>query len=319
MGYDDPLVTIGRVVLPGIVMFKRFGLLSHVFGIENRVRYEVNTTDDNKFQIISVNGSRGIVSLGYNSEKKYCNSYVDVYEGMLFPTFMSPERNVRLYHKIICRMLDLQYVGNTTTDDGFEAYEYIINNDSYVYDGRRNECSCTSKQCVNGMSELRSCLAGLPVTMSNPHFLDADKSIFNKIEGLKPDREEHGNAFLIHKTIGVILKANFAIQLNVVMGDVRFNSEAKPFSNMVLPIAWGRAKMLPIPTDIKILLKIITNWFPKIVLISEILFVITGTYLTMNTLLQWYRARKEMLEREKILIPNINVEETKLALMVKEA
>ena len=34
---------------------------------------------------------------------------------------------------------------------------------------------------------------GVPMIISKPHFLDADKSLLKSIEGIKPDRKLHDN------------------------------------------------------------------------------------------------------------------------------
>lgn len=40
-----------------------------MFGPPSRVRYEVDISEDNKFAIKSVNGSEGLLDLGYKHEK----------------------------------------------------------------------------------------------------------------------------------------------------------------------------------------------------------------------------------------------------------
>ena len=42
----------------------------------------------------------------------------------------------------------------------------------------------------NGVMNISKCYKG-PAFISKPHFLDADQTFLNRIEGLRPDREKH--------------------------------------------------------------------------------------------------------------------------------
>lgn len=38
---------------------------------------------------------------------------------------------------------------------------------------------------------------GLPVVLSNAHFMHADPKLYERIEGIKPDERRHGSSFVI--------------------------------------------------------------------------------------------------------------------------
>ena len=60
--------------------------------------------------------------------------------------------------------------------------------------------------CIDGLLFLQGSY-GVPIIMSTPHFLDADESLWQAIDGVQPDREKHITFLNIEPTTGEHLRA----------------------------------------------------------------------------------------------------------------
>ncbi|KAG7310214.1 hypothetical protein JYU34_004768 [Plutella xylostella] len=246
-GYDEPLITFGNSVLPGFINFKRMGIMDRLYDPSLKYRLEVGATDADKFQIRSLNGAKGMKALNYDDPERRtkCNTFEDAYEGIAYPPGMTPDSKVRIWRNVLCRFLELDFVEERHMEYGAQALVYTISNRTYNY-GPDKECLCNKGVCVNGISDLSPCFLGLPLAISNAHFLDGEPKLFRRIEGLNPDPKKHGSHFLIEPTVGMALGTSFTIQVNVVVDDVAFSPEAGAFSNMVVPIAYYKIVQPPL-------------------------------------------------------------------------
>ena len=57
--------------------------------------------------------------------------------------------------------------------------------------------------CIDGLLDLQGSY-GVPIIMSTPHFLDADPSLHEAIDGVDPDREKHITFLNIEPTTGFL-------------------------------------------------------------------------------------------------------------------
>lgn len=120
------------------------------------------------------------------------------------------EQNIWYVPLLFCEFFEtynlyvIQIHVNDTVQDGFPAYVYHF--DPEADDNGRvhpeNRCFCKERdidQCKpKGLLDVRNCYYGFPIALSYPHFLDADKVLFDKVEsGLNPDPEKHRSYFII--------------------------------------------------------------------------------------------------------------------------
>ncbi|CAH2040087.1 unnamed protein product, partial [Iphiclides podalirius] len=279
-GYEEPLLAFGNAIMPGWINFRRLGLMDRLYDNTRDYRIELDLREETKFQIKRVNGGGGLPYWGYEDSTKRtrCNTFVDTYEGFSYPPGLSPEKPIRLFRNVFCRIIELEYVGITELDYGPEAYLYKIGNHTYCKNPD-TECLCSRLGCVDGLSDLSPCFYGLPVMMSNAHFYGADPKLYERIDGIAPEEGKHGSAFLIEPKLGTELFTSMTFQLNVPVPDVGFNPPARPFSNMTVPIAYFKVIQPELKDDVKRVFWLVYVAGPYVMLALEVALLAVGLVL----------------------------------------
>ncbi|XP_041988769.1 lysosome membrane protein 2-like [Aricia agestis] len=275
-GYDEPLLSMGRKLLP-FVDFDSLAMLKRLF--DPRTRIKIATNNEDKFRILTVDNSSGVLTRGYGDENKRgrCNTYEDTYEGIGFPFGLKPGRKLRIYRDVLCRIIDLEYVDTENIDYGPEVMRYQYADQVYG-NTEANDCLCQAS-CIDGVTDMSPCFYGLGVGISNAHFLHANSSLYERIVGMNPDEKKHGSEFLIDTITGSVLKTRFSLQVNIVVDDVNYNSKFKPFSKMVVPYANVIVEHQA-PDETKEQFKIIHNIAPIVIhCIEAIVFIIGASIL----------------------------------------
>ncbi|KAJ2947211.1 hypothetical protein O0L34_g16920 [Tuta absoluta] len=246
-GYPDPLIRLGNTFMPGWISFDTMGLMDRLYDRKLTYRLEVGATNADKFMIKNLNGCGGLSVWDYDDPDKRstCNTFSDAYEGIAYPTDLSPVTRVRIFRNVLCRMLELEYQETRSLDYGAQALVYRISDDTWF--GEKKNCTCGKGTCIEGISDISPCFYNLPLATSNAHFLHGGPELFARIEGLKPDEEKHGSQFLIEPKIGAVLTTSFSIQVNIVIGDVHYNDKTKRFSDMVLPVGYFKIVQPELP------------------------------------------------------------------------
>uniref|UniRef100_A0A2A4JT04 Scavenger receptor class B member 1 n=1 Tax=Heliothis virescens TaxID=7102 RepID=A0A2A4JT04_HELVI len=233
-GYDEPLINLGNTILPGWINFDKMGVLDRLYDETTPFRVEVSASDEDKFMIKTIDGIGGLSAWGYPEQSSNCNNFNGSFEGIGYPPEMPPDRPVKIYRNVLCRFMELEYTGPKMMDFGVKGMTYKFSNKSYQIEG--NECLCSKGVCHEGVSDMSACMYGLPLVLSNAHFLDASPSLYDRIEGLTPNEEDHGSSFIVEPLLGMVMATKFSVQVSVMMRDVGFNSKLASFSDMFVPI-----------------------------------------------------------------------------------
>ncbi|XP_050349541.1 scavenger receptor class B member 1-like [Nymphalis io] len=289
-GYDEPLIALSNTLMPGWITFSKMGILDRLYDQSFIPVLEVSTASLDKFQVKKIDGSSGLKIWGYDnpSKRTRCNTLVDTYEGYAYAPRLTRKDSIRLYRSSFCRMLDLSYVGTTTTDVTSEAFVYQISNKSYSIDPS-TECLCGEiNECIDGISDISPCLFGLNIALSNGHFLYANPKVYERIEGMRPDEKEHGSEFVIEPKVGAVLGGRFTLQVNVIIKDVKFYSRVRPFSGMVVPLVYFKIVQPQLGEEDKNDIKMSNYVLPYIVHGVEVVVLITGLTILVYALRQMY-------------------------------
>ncbi|KAJ8718765.1 hypothetical protein PYW07_016321 [Mythimna separata] len=231
--YNDPLLSLCNSLAPGLVYFEHFGLLDRLYENETDYRIVVGATNQDRFKIKSVKRVRHIhTDSNYNVESEITFNE-DTYEGGGYPPLLTPEVPINLYRLGICRTWHLDYIGSRIMEEyGGEALVYTISNRTFL----NNVNPITLKTYPDGLMDFSQCYYGLPFVISKTRFLDSDPKLLDRIDGAKPDRNEHVNEFVIDRKAGIAFQTRMAMQLSLMLDDLSFNRRTKVMSNSVIPV-----------------------------------------------------------------------------------
>ncbi|XP_045449400.1 lysosome membrane protein 2-like [Melitaea cinxia] len=277
-GFEEPLLSLSNTLMPGWITFTKMGILDRLYDQTNTPLLEVSVGTADKFQVKKIDGCPGLQMRGYQnpSNRTHCNTLVDTYEGFGYPPGLTPDRPLRLYRSTFCRLLDLDYVGRKKTEISPEAFVYEISNKSYSI-GPSNKCLCEQEdECIDGVTDLSPCLLGFTIALSNGHFLYADPKVYERVEGIRPNKEKHGSEFIVDPRTGVALSGRFTVQANVIVKDAEHYNKVKPFADMVVPLVYFEIVQPPLPEDSVISIELANKVFPYVFRGLEITMFIIG-------------------------------------------
>lgn len=240
-GYNDPLVKLAHYFYPkGKRPNTQMGLLL----ARNGTLEEVSTI---------YTGHQGMERFGYldkvngldhipHWKDKPCNN-LRASEGSFFPPrYVTKENLVNVYDKDLCRIMPLKY-RKDVYKDGIQTGLYTPPSSTFECAAVNpdNKCYCDAGDCPpRGLQNISPCQYNAPVYLSYPHFYDADPSLLEPFEGLKPDKQKHETYFMIQPRIGVPLEGFVRVQLNMKVDrapGITVNNIDK-FPDMIFPVMW---------------------------------------------------------------------------------
>lgn len=92
----------------------------------------------------------------------------------------------------------------------------------------------------DGLVDFSKCTYGIPIAVSQPHFLGFEGPWNDNIEGLKPDVNLHSSKYLIEPVMGVPIDLTARIQSNMIMPKISksLDIHLDKFSEMIVPMFW---------------------------------------------------------------------------------
>ncbi|XP_045458032.1 scavenger receptor class B member 1 [Melitaea cinxia] len=251
-GYNDPLVTLAHYFYPkGKRPNSQMGLLLARNGTLEEVSTIYAGQDMEKFGYLDK--LNGLDHLPYWPESP-CND-IRASEGSFFPPKLIAKSDiVYVYDKDLCRIMPFKY-RKSLYKEGIQAGLYtppsnFLENADI---NEANKCYCQNDKCPpRGIQNISPCQYNAPVYLSYPHFYDAEPSLLEEFEGLKPDQKKHESYILLQQKIGVPIEAQVRVQLNIKVDqapNIRVNSIHK-FPSIIFPVMWAQEGIDGIPTSI---------------------------------------------------------------------
>ncbi|XP_018319313.1 scavenger receptor class B member 1 [Agrilus planipennis] len=309
-GYDDPLVSLANKVVPNWIDFPRFGIIDRLLALDNSSNVITISVDPSKkvsentlltleertraYAIQRWNGSPGLKVWGYKEpqgnetvqENSRCNLVEGTFEGLIFPRHLKRNTTFKLYRRAFCRPVPFVYESEGYTNEGFHSYTYTVA-DNFLAKGSENpenQCFCLNGNCLpRGLGDMTPCYYDIPIVMSQPHFLNADPSLLADVDGLSPDEEKHNTKFIIHPEMGLPLKANMKIQINLRMTDTKYNHKTRPFNNLTLPLFWVELNANEIPSSIYLYLTLLYHVLPVVQEVMMYVFALSSIIIVSST------------------------------------
>lgn len=142
-------------------------------------------------------------------------------DGTIHAPFLNKSNPVFIFNSDLCRSLYINYNETIHTLDNIEIYGYKP--DAYFFEDHLhnpdNGGFCTpAGNCLGaGVLNLTGCVGGIPIIMSNPHFLYGDPKYFGEVDGLNPNETLHLTSLYLEPITGVPMQANKSYNFNTLI------------------------------------------------------------------------------------------------------
>ncbi|XP_023020315.1 scavenger receptor class B member 1 [Leptinotarsa decemlineata] len=287
-GYEDKLVSLANQFIPSWIDFGKFGILERLMDRDNHnevtisvkpgqssSQYAQQLTQEelmSEYHIIKWNGLHGLKEWGFDEKNesakstKKCQLVEGAFDGTIFPTPLRKYRNVTIYRHAFCRPVPLMFVNENVNSQGIKVYNYKMGEDLFSSPDINpfNECFCSNGKCPEkGLQNIAPCYYGLPIVLSQPHFLNGDPAVINSFNGIDPIEEKHGSIAKIQPDVGIPMDGSMLrIQVNLGVSQTRFNSKTRPFNGLTLPLLWIELGCTKLPSFVDWLLTLVFDVLP---------------------------------------------------------
>lgn len=164
-------------------------------------------------------------------------------DGSQFAPGISKDDTLYVFVTQLCRSL---YFTHETESDvhGIEALQFTVPSKAFLNATANpdNEGFCTKKCYPSGILDIGVCQPpspiAIPLFISAPHFYLGDKSLLKPLEGLSPNKADHGTFLNIEPHIGISLWSSKRLQINVKVEPVDGISQTSGIPSMFFPVLY---------------------------------------------------------------------------------
>ncbi|KAJ2947210.1 hypothetical protein O0L34_g16919 [Tuta absoluta] len=270
-GYYDPIVALANKLAPNIYSFDKLGLLDRLYDKESPNYLEVSARQEDKFMIKSRNGHKklNMGQMADPDECETCNDFENVYEGLGYPSAMTPESPLTVFRNGLCRTLPMAFHKKVVLDNGVHGLVFNLSDTFYTQGQDPNDTNLI-------LLDLRKCFYNIPVALSKLYFEDLNPALYERVEGVPPPDPSRKFYLVVEPMVAMQLETYVRVQLNLVLGDVSFNSRTHRFSDMILPIGYIEIIQPPLPAETVDALVLMHVTSPLIVLGLTVLLLLAG-------------------------------------------
>ncbi|XP_041970345.1 scavenger receptor class B member 1-like isoform X2 [Aricia agestis] len=287
MGHESKLMSLGHSFMPGWIYFDKLGLIDRMYDFEGD--YEtIYTGETNPSYSGLIDTYRGSTDLP-QWEGKHCSNVQNASDGTKFKGDIGENETVLFFRKSLCRAAPLIRTGEGVKN-GIEVYkftfpEHMLDNGKHI---EENKCFCREGKCLpEGLIDVTDCYYGFPIALSYPHFYKGDDILFEKVEGLTPNREQHETRLYINPKSGFPMDLSAKIQINMAIGNIDSIENTKGFSNLYLPLLWFDIKLASLAPSMETKCTLYLNALPILEsailygsLVTGVLFVLLSAYIS---------------------------------------
>ncbi|CAH8509316.1 unnamed protein product [Schistosoma turkestanicum] len=158
-------------------------------------------------------------------------------DGTLYQKFLNKAHKPYVFAYDLCRSIQLNWY-STSELYNLSVYKYILSENTFKSTENKGFCLNWSDCFKDGVLDMSSCQSNAPVVVSQPHFINADKSYQNAVEGIQPNNEEFNTTIYIEPITGLIIKAHSKFQVNIVIRNNPKIQQLSQISNVLLPLVY---------------------------------------------------------------------------------
>ncbi|XP_046852737.1 lysosome membrane protein 2-like isoform X2 [Xenia sp. Carnegie-2017] len=160
-------------------------------------------------------------------------------DGTIFHPDINKGDHLPIFSSDICRSINIRY--HSTVDvEGIPLYRFFAGPEQFKYnaDNRAGFCNPDANSCVpDGLLDVSVCKPlNVPVVVSLPHFLFANKTVIDSVNGMHPNEEDHSTFISIEPNTGITMQANKRIQVNVALTNLTGITQFENMRTVFLPV-----------------------------------------------------------------------------------
>lgn len=199
----------------------------------------VHTGEKDIAKLVQYKAWKGLTEL-----KVWNTSYANMIngtDGSQFAPEVGSEDTLYVFVTQLCRSLYLTHTENSNIE-GIDALQFAIPAEVFLNASLNhdNRGFCTKKCYPSGILDIGVCQPpspiAIPLFVSAPHFYLGDPSLREPVDGLSPNKEEHGTILNVEPHTGISIKSSKRLQINVKVEPVSWISEMTGIGNMFFPV-----------------------------------------------------------------------------------
>lgn len=213
--------------------------------------FTVNSGVDDIRKLNVIDNFKGESHMNFWSSNE-CNR-VDGTDGSQFPPhLLDKHHKLDIFIKAFCRKFPMVYDSEVSLFNGVPAYRYKAPRNVFDNPAKNpdNKCYCSAAECApSGIFNATPCFDA-PIYISFPHFLFGDDELYENIEGLSPNENDHLTFADIHPRLAFPMAGSSRFQINVQVFKGR--RELNPFKvGQILPVMWMEITSDDVPEELR--------------------------------------------------------------------
>ncbi|KAI1309004.1 Protein croquemort [Halotydeus destructor] len=285
-GYQDDLIDEAAQMGGFKIPFDKFAWFYGRNGTSSDGLYTIHTGQDDLDKMGQMYTWNNSSRLAYPGE---CGSLEDTSASDFQRPFADPPSDhVKVFVGDICRSLRLNFVGQVDYE-GVQLNRYEAGPDLFDYSIDSNKCYCDDGECPkNGIHNTSACTFDSPAAVSMAHFLYADESYVQRVDGLSPDKDKHGFLMDVHPMLGIAGNIAVRMQINVAVRRDEHVDWTKDMKEDIIyyPVLWFSATAQLDEANVSEL-KMLQNTLTALPVIGIALFVIVVALAIITIKIYW--------------------------------
>lgn len=200
--------------------------------------------------------------------------------GEFYPP-MEDAEHITTFAPEICQPISLDLEG-PEEKFGIMGKSFVVG-DSFLDNGTKiegNKCFCDGECVPYGAVNASACRYGTPAFITLPHFLHADQSYRDAVEGMEPDKEKHQFKLLFEPKTRIPLRAEARLQLAILLHPVKHIRLYENVPRMFFPVLWFE-QVVEIPTNYILMVQILLS-LPTMMTISGAISILIGLFIVVR-------------------------------------
>ncbi|XP_072032734.1 lysosome membrane protein 2-like [Amphiura filiformis] len=238
-GYQDPLLKqLQNMVGEDMISSDEFGLLLGKNNTIDKDVYTINTGEADTMLLNTIEKFNGMESVQCWGDETA--NMINGTDGMFFHPFIDQEEILYVFNPFLFRSLPYEYQGDNSYK-GVPIKDFTVPPYAYANPSEypANAGFCLSEPCApTGILDISSCAMGVPLALSNPHFLYGAEDITQSIDGLHSNESLHQSRMGIEPIMGIPYIFDQRVQINYYLEETSGIGQTEGIPSLYYPMVW---------------------------------------------------------------------------------